>query len=105
MNVISNESNIVITNEVFTRDCLYVYLLQLNTLNGIETRTFVREDEDTIIFNNVKDGFYIIGRVEIPLFNSPYYYDSGKFYYNDEEVDMQSILEDDNISKEYFNYF
>ena len=105
MNIINNGQNIVITEDSLEKDSLYVYLLQLNKIDGtIENRMKIREDED-VVFENSQDGFYIIGKVEIPIYDSPYYYDDGKFYYNEEEVGIQDILDDENITKEYQNYF
>lgn len=104
--------NTIVQNEVYDDNFVYVYILQLNTLNKYTyNQTVIRDSEETpILFTIGKDGYYTLCRMIVPKDPlNPYYYKDGKFYNNIREVSLQELIEvNPEVSKidiTYFQYF
>lgn len=107
--ITDKDCNIIVIDNTFNSNYIQVFILESNPLNYSET--FIKSSsEQTVAFNNCPDGFYILCKVEIPINQSnSVYYKDGNFYYNDNKVSLQDIiqipLEDSQINVEYNHFF
>lgn len=65
--ITDKDCNTIVTNEEFLYPYIYVYILQLNNVDGTtSSQTFIREDvSDKIKFTIGKDGFYTLCKLKI----------------------------------------
>ena len=110
-NNIRTDKNCNLIIDDITFNCDYIQVFILKHFKDFKTVVFVKESRtQEIIFNNVKDGFYTICKLTIPLDETrPYYYKDGKYYHNAKEVYLQEIIntnpEITQVQIEYFYYF
>lgn len=96
---------------------VYIYILQLNGISEKITQSFIKEHEDQqIIFNDKKDGYYTLCTIKISRDHSkPYYFHKGRYWKQNQdsevatEVTLQEILnvnpEVSEIEITYDSYF
>lgn len=86
--------NIIIQDEEFDENFVYVYVLQLNTSTNTITQVFIKEHEDEqIIFDNKDDGYYTLCTIKVPLDPSkPYYFANGRYHKQNIEVELQELI-------------
>ena len=112
MNIITdNNFNIIIQDESFDDEHVFVYIIQLNKSNGKVSQTYLRDKESQEIkFTLNDDGYYTICKAVIPKdYKKPYYYLDGKFYKGIEEVSLEELIYTNPKTSEivisYYYYF
>lgn len=111
--ITDNTCNIIVQNDPYSAEYVYVYILQWNPSNRNKARNqmVIKESIDQdIIFNIGEDGFYTLCTIPVPLDESkPYYYKDGFFYNQDGQVEIQDIVntdpEETGINATYEYYF
>ena len=99
-------NQILIKNNIFEEGYVYVYILQLNDFSLKSQSLIIKSEKDEIVFDMKKDGFYTLCRIKIPRDQTkPVYYYNSNFYFNEQKVDLQELVElNTNITELEINY-
>ena len=87
--------NIIIQDNNYDSNFVFVYVLQLNQTNGTISQIFIRKSlTDIINFDIKQDGFYTLVTFKVPIGQGfDCYYQDGKFYYLLEEISLQELVQ------------
>lgn len=86
--------NIIVQEDNYDDNYVFVYVLQLNQTTGITNQIFIKtSEEEPVIFDIGLDGFYTLVTLKVPKDSqAEYYYNNNNFYCNGTKIELQELI-------------